>query len=93
MSYVKKRFELSNNYYNKTRYSLKFISFPKQYIKVKEEIKLVDYLYACIVPEQYKNKIVKHISPELSEKVYYLTQKGMTLQHWNQKVVEFIDKL
>lgn len=62
-------------------------------IKVKEEIKLVDYLYACIVPAQYKNEIEKHISPELSEKVYYLSQKGMSLTNWNQKVVEFINQL
>ncbi|HKM35941.1 MAG TPA: hypothetical protein VJY54_14530 [Lachnospiraceae bacterium] len=62
-------------------------------IKVKEEIKLSDYLFACIVPEQYKSQIEKSIPPELSKKVFYLSQKGMTLTNWNCKVVEFVNKL
>ena len=31
-------------------------------IKVKDEISLFDYLFACIIPEQYKEQIEKHIS-------------------------------
>lgn len=62
-------------------------------IKVKDEIILSDYLYACIVPEQYKKEIENHISPELAAKVHYLSQKGLTLSDWNDKVYDFVNKL
>lgn len=59
-------------------------------IKVKDEITLSDYLYACIVPEQYKKQIENHIPQELVNRVYYLPQRGLTLQEWNDKVVNFV---
>ena len=62
-------------------------------IKVKDEVALSDYLFACIVPEQYKKQIDNCISHELLPKVHYLTQKGLSLQKWNDKVVEYIKKL
>jgi len=62
-------------------------------IKVKDEVVLSEYLFACIVPEQYKGQIEKCIPQELSPKVHYLTQKGLRLQEWNSKVVEYIKEL
>ena len=62
-------------------------------IKVKDEISLFDYLFACIVPEQYKEQIEKHIPQELISKVHYLPQRGLSLQEWNNKVVECIGML
>lgn len=62
-------------------------------LKVKDEIALADYLYACIVPEQYKKEIEKCIPPELMSKVHYLSQRGLNLQEWNNKVVEYIGKM
>lgn len=62
-------------------------------IKVKDEILLSDYLFACIVPEQYKNAIEPHIAPELVGKVHYLTQRGLTLTDWNDKVYQYVCKL
>ena len=62
-------------------------------IKVKDEVVLSDYLFACIVPEQYKEQMDNCISQELLPKVHYLTQKGLSLQKWNDKVVEYIKKL
>ncbi|MBP3603037.1 MAG: hypothetical protein J6J79_02670, partial [Lachnospiraceae bacterium] len=61
--------------------------------KVKDEISLFDYLFACIVPEQYKEQIEKHIPQELITKVHYLPQRGLSLQEWNNKVVECIGML
>ncbi len=58
--------------------------------KVKDEIILSEYLFACIVPEHYKEKLDCLVLPELAPKVYYLTQKGMTLSEWNRKVYDFI---
>ena len=59
-------------------------------IKVKNEVILSDYLYACIVPEQYKNQIENYVPQKLANRVYYLPQRGLTLQEWNDKVVNFI---
>jgi hypothetical protein len=61
--------------------------------KVKDEIILNDYLFACIVPEQYKEELSDHILPELISKVHYLSQKSIGLLDWNKKVYAFIDKL
>jgi len=62
-------------------------------IKVKDEIVLSDYLYACIVPEQYKNELAYQILPELSQKVYFLPQHNSSLYDWNDKVCNFIKNL
>lgn len=62
-------------------------------IKVKDEIKLSDYLHACIVPEQHKVKLDNIILPELASKVYYLSQKGVGLYDWNKKVYDFVSNL
>lgn len=62
-------------------------------IKVKGEVVLSDYLFACIVPEQYKGQLDNCILQELLPKVHYLEQKGLSLQKWNDKVVEYIKKL
>ena len=63
------------------------------YIKVKNDVILSNYLFACIVPEQYKKQIENCISQELAKRVYYLPQRGLTLQEWNDKVVNFIRAL
>jgi hypothetical protein len=59
-------------------------------LKVKDEVILSDYLFACIVPEQYKKQIENCIPQELAKRVYYLPQRGLTLQDWNDKVVNFV---
>jgi len=59
-------------------------------VKVKDEITLSDYLYACIVPEQYKTELADCILPELSSKIHYLSQRGLTLSDWNKKVYHYL---
>lgn len=62
-------------------------------LKVKDEIILFDYLFACIVPEQYKERIEKCVSKELRGKVHYLQQRGLDLQAWNDKIVEYLSRI
>ena len=62
-------------------------------LKVKDEILLSEYLFACIVPEQYKEQIEKCVSKELRGKVHYLQQRGLDLQAWNDKVVEYLSRI
>ena len=54
---------------------------------------LHNYLYACIVPEQYKIELGDTILPELTSKVFYLSQNGISLYEWNKKVYDFVDKI
>ena len=58
-------------------------------IKVKDEIALSDYLFACIVPKQFKNELQEYVPQELAAKVHYLSQKGIGLVEWNEKVFHF----
>ncbi len=62
-------------------------------IKVKDEVILSDYLFACIVPEQYREQVRNCVPKELLSKVHYLPQKGLSLQAWSDRVVEYIKKL
>jgi hypothetical protein len=61
--------------------------------KVKDEIILNDYIYACIVPDQYRMKLSSFISPDLTSKVYYLSHVNMSLSEWNNCVYAFVNKL
>ena len=62
-------------------------------VKIKDELVLSDYLYACIVPEQNKNEFEKLITPEIFGKIYYLSQDGLGLWDWAEKVYEYIKSL
>lgn len=59
-------------------------------IKIKEELDLQDYLYACIVPEQFQKQIQDKVRPELLSKVHYLNQRGLTFAEWNEKVYQYV---
>ena len=62
-------------------------------LKVKDEVILSDNLYACIVPEQYKEQIENSIPHKLVSRVHYLPQRGLSLQEWNDKVVNYVSIL
>ena len=62
-------------------------------IKVKDEIVLSDYLFACIVPRQYENEMNNLILPELAYKVHFLPQNMSSLSNWNKRVCDAISKL
>jgi hypothetical protein len=59
----------------------------------QEPFILSEYLFTCILPEQYRVKLDNLVLPELASKVHYLSQKGMRLTEWNDKVYDFIRKL
>lgn len=61
--------------------------------KVKDEIILAEYLFACIVPEQYSLKLADFVSHELTAKVHYLSQKHISLSEWNNNVISFVNTL
>lgn len=69
---------------------LRYDTTPRTYLwrlscdKIKDEIVLSNYLYTCIVPDQYKNEIENYVSLELEARVHYLSQKGLGLSDWNE---------
>ena len=61
--------------------------------KVKDELLLHDYLYACIIPAQNKSELVAHIPAGLMGKVHFIPQDGLGLLGWTEKVYEFVSSL
>ena len=62
-------------------------------IKVKDEIVLSDYLHSCIVPDQYKSELEYLILPEIAQKVHYLSQNGLGIMDWSERVYNFVEEL
>ena len=58
--------------------------------KVKNELVLTDYLFACIVPEHHKGELETCISQELAGKVYYLPQDNLGIWDWSERVYDFV---
>lgn len=58
--------------------------------KVKNELDLDAYLYACIVPEQYRDELESLILPPIANRVYYLSQNKLGLLDWSEKVYNFV---
>jgi hypothetical protein len=61
--------------------------------KVKYELVLADYLYACIVPENHRNEFEKLIEPEIADNIYYLPQNGLGIWDWSEKVYKFAERI
>jgi len=61
--------------------------------KVKDELVLANYLYACIIPEQNQNEFKNLIQPEIADKTYYLPQDKLGLLDWSKKVYDFIERI
>lgn len=61
--------------------------------KIKDELVLSDYLYACIAPEQCMDELNGLIRPEIADRMYYLQQDGLGLLDWADKVYSFIEGL
>jgi hypothetical protein len=57
---------------------------------VKDKIILSENLFACIVPEQFKEELNTMILKELQSNVFYLSQKHISLSDWNDKVYNFV---
>ena len=79
--------------YEDLKRHLKHIHDGYHPIKVKDEIVLSDYLHSCIVPEQYKTDLEHLILPEIAERVHYLSQDGLGIWDWSEKVYNYVEGL
>ena len=62
-------------------------------IKVKDEVVLAEYVYAIIIPVDYRN-IFENIIPDILEgKVHYLHNDCSDIWEWSEKVYSFVAAL
>ena len=59
-------------------------------VKIKDELILSDYLYACIIPHEYKDEFEQLIPVNLANIVHYIPHGGLGLRDWSNKVYEYI---
>lgn len=62
-------------------------------MKIKDEISLLDYVYAIIIPLEYKSILEKIIPLSLKDKVFYLDNNCKDIWDWSEKVYGFIENL
>ena len=58
--------------------------------KIKDELILADYLYACIVPEQYKDTLENMVQHNIADKLFYLPQNNLGKWDWPEKAYDFV---
>ena len=58
--------------------------------KIKDELKLADYLHCCIIPAQHKDEFAHIIPPNIADKVVYIDNDCADIWHWAEKVYEFV---
>ena len=59
-------------------------------IKVKDEVALKDWVYAIVVPEEYRKVIEPHVPDNLKDKTYYLDRNHCDIWQWSEKVFRFV---
>lgn len=59
-------------------------------IKVKDELLLSEYLYACIIPEQYRESILPFVPESLKNRVFFVAQNSLGILEWTERVHNFV---
>lgn len=62
-------------------------------IKVKDEVKLDDYVYMIIIPSEYKKQIIEVMSEQLSDRAFCLRHEKLDVWQWSEKVYSFVHEL
>jgi hypothetical protein len=62
-------------------------------IKIKNEIDLSLYLYACIIPCEYKSSVEQNVLSVLIPKIHYIPHNGTEINEWNSRVYNYILQL
>lgn len=61
-------------------------------MKIKDEIKLSDWVYKIVIPTKWKNKIKNHISDDLKDRVIYIENDCKDIWDWSEKVYGMIER-
>ena len=59
-------------------------------MKIKDEVKLVDWVYKIVIPEELKEKISAYIPDNLNDKIVYLNNDCKDIYSWTEKVYNTI---
>lgn len=59
-------------------------------LKIKDSLTVSPYLYALIVPLQYKNDIEQILPPTFKNKVHYIENDCKDIWEWSEKVYNYI---
>lgn len=59
-------------------------------IKVKDEVKLADYVYRIIIPSEYKEQIIRIIPENLLDRAFCLSHENLDMWQWSEKVYSFV---
>lgn len=62
-------------------------------MKVRDEVYLADYVYAIIIPAEYKDNMVNIIPANLKDKVHYIENNCKDIWNWSEKVYQFVEEL
>lgn len=62
-------------------------------IKVKDEVKLADYVYVIVIPSEYKEQIMANMPENLMDRAYCLDQGNLDVWQWSEKVYSFVHEL
>ena len=62
-------------------------------LKIKDEVKLEDWVYAIIIPEKERDTLKNKIPDTLANKVYYIKNDCKDIWDWSEKVYSFIENL
>ncbi len=54
---------------------------------------LADYLFALIVPEQYKQELLPYIPTQLENKVHFIPHDGLDVWDWAGIVYEIVERI
>ena len=59
-------------------------------VKVKDEVKLADYVYMIIIPSEYKEQIMEVMLEQLSDRAFFLNHDKLDVWQWSEKVYSFV---
>lgn len=62
-------------------------------VKIKDEVKLCQWVYAIIIPEEQKSYFENIISNELRSKIHYIKNDCKDIWEWSEKVYCYIENL
>ena len=62
-------------------------------IKVKDEVKLADYVFGIVIPSEYKEQIMANMPENLMDRAYCLEHEKLDVWQWSEKVYSFVHEL
>ena len=59
-------------------------------VKVKDEVKLANYVHMIVIPSEYKDQIMKVMPEQLSDRAFCLSHDKLDVWQWSEKVYSFV---